>query len=150
MPENPGGKKGNLGMKTLYFEDVQIGDEIPRLSKEAVDEVQFVKYAGASGDFNPLHYVDATGKKAGQGGVIAQGMLIMGFTGQAITDWLPNRSIKMFKVRFVNVTRPGDVITVSGKVVEKKEKERTIVCEIAALDQNGQAKLTGLFEAALP
>lgn len=137
-------------MKELYFEDVRIGDEIPSLNKGAVNEVQFVKYAGASGDFNPLHYVDSIGKKAGQGGVIAQGMLIMGFAGQALTNWLPNRNLTRFKVRFVSVTRPGDIITVTGRVVDKREEDKAIVGEVAARDQNGQVKLSGSFEAVLP
>jgi len=136
-------------MTVPYFEDITIGDEMPGLSK-AVDETQLVKYAGASGDFNPLHYVDAVGKKAGQGGVIAHGMLIMGFVGQAITDWLPNRFLKRLKVRFVNPTRPGDIINISGKVIDKKIEDKLVVCEVKAWDQSGQIKLIGLFEAAPP
>lgn len=135
-------------MTVPFFEDINIGDEMPGLSK-TVDEIQLVKYAGASGDFNPLHYVDAVGKKAGQGGVIAHGMLIMGFVGQAITDWLPNRFLKKFKVRFVKPTKPGDTITVTGKVTDKKDNN-LIACEVQACDQNGQVKVTGLFEAVLP
>lgn len=137
-------------MTVPYFEDITIGDEIPALTKKALDETQLVKYAGASGDFNPLHYVDAVGKKAGQGGVIAHGMLIMGFAGQAFTDWLPNKLLKRLKVRFISPSKPGDIITITGKVVDKKIEHRVIVCELAARDQNGQTKLTGLFEAVLP
>lgn len=137
-------------MALPFFEDISIGDEMPLLTKKAVDEIQLAKYAGASGDFNPLHYVDAVGKRAGQGGVIAHGMLIMGFVGQAITDWLPNRLLKRFKVRFVSPTKPGDAITVSGKVTDKKAEEKLIVCEVTASDQRGQVKLTGFFEAVLP
>lgn len=136
--------------KTVYFEDVQIGDEMPRLVKEAVTEVQLVKYAGASGDFNPLHTVDATAKLAGFGGVIAHGMLIMAFVAQAVTAWIPNRCLKKLKARFTAVTRPGDVITVTGKVIDKKEAESLIVCEVQAADQKGEVKVKGSFEAVLP
>jgi len=133
----------------IDFEKINVGDEMPPLTKEPVSEIQLVRYAGASGDFNPLHYMDAFGKAAGQGGVIAHGMLIMGFVGQAVTDWVPNRSLKKLKVRFVNVTKPGDAITVTGKVTDKRaENERVIItCDIAAADQNGQLKLAGTFEA---
>lgn len=133
-----------------YFEDINIGDEIPALSKRAVDEIQLARYAGASGDFNPLHYVDAVGKMAGQGGVIAHGMLIMGFVGQAVTDWIPNRYLKKLKARFVNPTRPGNKITITGKVIDKKIEDRLIVCQVEAKDQNGQIKVSGIFEASLP
>lgn len=135
----------------IDFENVSIGDELPSLTREKVNEIQLVRYAGASGDFNPLHFMDSVGKAAGQGGVIAHGMLIMGFMGQAITDWIPNRNLKRFGVRFVNVTRPGDTITVSGKITGKKvlAGQKIVTCEVSAADQNGQVKAAGTFEAWL-
>ncbi len=135
----------------LVFENINAGDEMPALTKEAVTEIQLAKYAGASGDFNPLHYMDAFGKAAGQGGVIAHGMLIMGFVGQAITDWIPNRKLKKFNVRFVSVTRPGETITVSGKVTDKKIEEgrKIISCAVSAADEKGIIKVTGNFEAEI-
>lgn len=138
--------------KGVFFEDFTVGDEFSPLSKKPLTEVQLVKYAGASGDFNPLHYVDAVGKEAGFGGVIAHGMLIMGFVGQAVVGWVPNRCLRRLKARFVNVTRMGDAITVCGKVLKKqvKDGENIVTCEVAALDQNGEIKISGLFEAALP
>lgn len=133
----------------LFFEDVNVGDEMPQLVKKAVNEVQLIRYAGASGDFNPLHTVDAVGKMAGFGGVIAHGMLVMGIVGQAITDWMPNRCLKNFGVRFTAPTKPNEVITVTGKVVEKQEDGRLIVCEVRAANQDGEVKINGRFEARL-
>lgn len=134
----------------VYFEDVKVGDEMPQLVKKPVNEVQLVRYAGASGDFNPLHTVDAVGKMAGFDGVIAHGMLVMGFVGQAITNWLPNRCLKKLGVRFTSPTWPKDVITVTGKVVEKIEDGRLIVCDVRAANQDGEVKISGHFVAALP
>lgn len=136
--------------KNLYFEDVRLGDEMPPLVKAPVTETQLVRYAGASGDFNPLHTVHAVGETAGYGGVIAQGLLIMGFVGQGITHWIPNRHLRRFGVRFTGVTRPKDVITVTGKVVEKMEAEKLIRCVLEAKDQKGEVKIKGWFEAVLP
>lgn len=134
----------------LEFEKVKVGD-VMSLVKEPVNEIQLVRYAGASGDFNPLHFMDSVGKSAGRGGVIAHGMLIMGFVGQAVTDWVPRRNLKNLKVRFVNVTLPGDIITVSARVVDKKvEADRGVLtCEVTAANQNGQVKLSGSFTAEL-
>jgi len=132
----------------LYWEDVNVGDEMPVLIKEPITEVQLVKYAGASGDFNPIHTVDAIGKKAGFNGVIAHGMLVMGFMGQAITNWAPNKFLKRYKTRFVSVTKPQDIIIVTGKVVKKNDG--LITCEIMAKDQKDEIKATGSFEVALP
>jgi acyl dehydratase len=133
-----------------YFEDVKVGDEIPRLTKDPVTETQLVRYAGASGDFNPIHTVHRIGEEAGFGGVIAHGLLIMGFVGQAITQWIPNRHLKRFHVRFMGVTRPMDVITVTGKIIQKIAEENRIECEVEARDQKGTLKVKGSFEAELP
>lgn len=136
----------------LYFEDIQLGDTMPVLVKDPVSNVQLVKYAGASGDFNPLHTDPEVGRAVGIGGTIAHGMLIMGFVGQAITGWIPKKYLRKFGVRFAAMTRPGDVVTVTGKVVEKKEDgaEKLIVCQVEAKNQKDAVLVSGSFEAALP
>jgi len=104
----------------IDFDSLQIGDALPALTKDPITKVQLVRYAGASGDFNPLHTDDQVALAAGMKGVIAQGILIMGFMGQAISGWVQLRHLKRFKVRFKGVTYPGDVITVkawSGKAM---------------------------------
>lgn len=136
----------------LYFEDVAVGHEFPKLEKPPVDKNQIWRYAGASGDFNPLHMDDEWGQMAGLGGRIAHGMLIMGFVGQAVTGWVPKKHLKKLMVRFGGMTRPGDAITITGKVSEKRtEGGRNIVIgEITAKDQKNDIKATGTFEAELP
>jgi acyl dehydratase len=136
----------------LYFEDVQIGQAMPPLTKSPVAKLQLVMYAGASGDFNPLHTDDDFAKAVGMPGVIAHGMLIMGFVGQAITDWIPRKNLKKLGVRFAGMTYPGETITVSGTVTDKRQDNGSnfITCEIAATDQNGGVKISGSFVAALP
>jgi len=72
----------------VYFEDVQPGDAMPPLVKPPIQQIQLTRYAGASGDFNPIHQDDAFAKAAGMGGVFAHGMLSMGFVAQSVTDWV--------------------------------------------------------------
>ncbi len=136
----------------IYYEDIKVGDEMPPLVKGPVQKLQHVMYAGASGDFNPLHTDDDFAKAVGMDGVIAHGMLIMGFMGQAITDWLPRKYLKKFGVRFSGMTRPGNTITITGKVVEKQNSgdEHLVACELVALDENGDIKVTGHVLANLP
>lgn len=138
--------------KAVYFEDLNLTESLPPLTKPAVDKTQLVRYAGASGDFNPLHYMDEIGQMAGTGGVIAHGMLIMGFVGQAVTQWIPNRNLKRLSVRFVGSTKPGDKITVSGKITDKSIEQGVglITGEVFAADQNNSVKIKGSFEASLP
>ena len=138
-------------MKEICSKDINVGDEMPRLVKDPVTHMQLVRYAGASGDFNPLHVDPEAGKAVGLG-QIAHGMLVMGFVGQAITNWIPQKYIRKFSVRFAGVTNIGDVITVSGKVVDKKQEaeHQVIRCEVVAKNQKDGLVVAGQFEASLP
>ncbi len=133
---------------TIDFDSLQIGDALPSLTKAPITKVQLVRYAGASGDFNPLHTDDGVAQGSGMKGVIAQGILIMGFMGQAISGWVQLHHLKRFKVRFKGVTYPGDVITVKAVVREKcaSSEGEVVLCDIAAEDQNGETKVSGEFE----
>lgn len=134
------------------FEDIKEGDVVINLMKPPVTKLQLIRYAGASGDFNPLHTDDEVGRAAGFDGVIAHGMLIMGIATQAVTDWIPKRFLKKIKVRFKDATRPGDVIKVTGHVTNKRiEGNKGIVaCTLEAADQNHDVKMSGSFEVGLP
>lgn len=136
----------------LYYEDVQVGDDIPKLVKSPVSHLQLVRYAGASGDFNPLHTDPKIGELVGIGGIIAHGMLIMGFVGQMLSDYVGPTALRKFDVRFKGMTRLNDVITCSGTITEKYEAgdEARIAGKVQAADQNGEVKVAGTFVAALP
>ena len=81
----------------IYFEDVQVGDDLPALVKGPIQQIQLTRYAGASGDFNPIHQDDEFARAAGMGGVFAHGMLSMGFVAQALTDWAGAGSVRTEK-----------------------------------------------------
>ena len=136
----------------LYYEDVQVGDTIPKLVKSPVSHLQLVRYAGASGDFNPLHTDPKIGELIGVGGIIAHGMLIMGFVGQLLSDYVGPAALRKFDVRFKGMTRIDDVITCTGTITEKYETdgEARIAGKVQATDQNGEVKVAGTFVAALP
>lgn len=134
-----------------YFEEVQVGDSIPPLVKVPVTHLQLVRYAGASGDFNPLHTDPKVGEAIGTGGIIAHGMLIMGFVGQLLGDYVGPEALRSFGVRFKGMTRLGDSITCSGTITKKYEEdgEWRIAGKVQAVDQNGDLKVSGTFVAAL-
>ncbi len=136
----------------VYFEDVQVGDEIPKLVTAPVTHLQLVRYAGASGDFNPLHTDPKIGEMIGVGGIIAHGMLIMGFVGQMLSDYVGPQALRKFGVRFKGMTHLNDEITCTGTITEKYEEngEGRIAGKVQAADQNGDVKVTGTFVAALP
>ena len=136
----------------VYFEDVQVGDAIPRLIKSSVTHLQLVRYAGASGDFNPLHTDPKIGEMLGIGGIISHGMLIMGFVGQMLSDYVGPTALRKFGVRFRGMTHLDDVITCTGTVTEKfqADGEARISGKVQAVYQDGDVKVTGTFVAALP
>jgi len=136
----------------LYYEDVQVGDAIPKLVKSPLSHLQLVRYAGASGDFNPLHTDPKIGELIGVGGIIGHGMLTMGFVGQLLSDYVGPAALRKFGVRFKGMTRLDDVITCTGTITEKYEAdgEARIAGKVQATDQNGDVKVAGTFVAALP
>src|SRR6476620_4977594 len=130
-------KKVLVGQR--YFEDVQVGDEIPQLVKSPLQHLQLVRYAGASGDFNPLHTDPSVGEAVGTGGIIAHGMLIMGFVGQMLSDYIGPLSLRKFGVRFKGMTHLDDAITCGGTITEKyvADGQGFITGKVQAKDQNG-------------
>lgn len=120
--------------------------------KSEITHTQLVRYAGASGDFNPIHTVVPVGEAAGLGGVIAHGMLVMGFAGQALAHWFPRQHLRRFKVRFAKMTRPGEQLTVYGSVTEEVEEagESLLQGELQVKNAVGEVKLSGTFVVVKP
>ncbi len=136
----------------LYFEDVQVGDDLAALVKGPIQQIQLTRYAGASGDFNPIHQDDEFAKAAGMGGVFAHGMLSMGFVAQAVTDWAGAGTVRKIGVRFTALVRLKDIVTCKGRVLAKSSKDdvHTVDLEIWAETQKGEKVVTGKATVALP
>ena len=100
------------------------------------------KYAGASGDHNPIHIDIDFARKYGMDDVISHGMLIMAYLGRMLTNWVPQTALRSYKVRFASMTRVHSIITCSGRVAEKLDGNQVRV-EIQAADQDGDVKLVG-------
>src|SRR6202011_4619798 len=97
-------------------QELDRGSVLPDLRKAPITKLQLVKYAGASGDYNLIHTDDETARTVGLDGVIAHGMLSMAFLGQYLC-WLTGpESVRRLSVRFVEMVRPGDVLTCRGRV----------------------------------
>lgn len=123
----------------VSFEDVNIGDEIPPLSV-TLEQMMLWIYAGASGDFNPIHVDREFGEKVGLGGTIAHGLSNMARMGRCVTDWIGDPGkLKQFKVRFSAPAKPGDTVTFKGKVTDKKEEDgkKSVTLEVWAENQAG-------------
>ncbi len=120
-------------METLAWAELAVGQELPLVEKPPITKVQLVKYAGASGDFNPIHTDDDAARGVGLPGIIAHGMLSMGFLGDYAAELVGAAGyVSLVKVRFSDMVRPGDVLTLRGKVLEKDEDKRTARISILA------------------
>jgi len=134
------------------FEDVQEGAALPPFVVEKLTRTDLVRYAGASGDFNPIHHDEEFAKLAGNPTVFGHGMLTAGFLAKCLTDAVGVDNLRRYKVRFANRVWPGDRITCTGKVTKKYDAdgERRIDGEVTATRQTGETAITGTFTAALP
>jgi len=131
--------------------DLSVGSLLPELRKEAITKQQLVKYAGASGDYNLIHTDDETARQVGLDGVIAHGMLSMAFLGQYLC-WLTGpESIRRLSVRFVEMVRPGDVLTCRGRVKtrEREPSGERMTLELWAENQQAQQVTTGDAEVVI-
>lgn len=127
---------------------MKVGDTIPPLTKPPIERIQLVRYAGASGDFNPIHVDETFAKAAGYPSVFAHGMLTMGTLGQFVVDWLGDpRRLKKLSVRFSTIVWPGDVITCDGTV--RKVENGLATCDLRAVNQKGEVVVKGAAEVAV-
>jgi acyl dehydratase len=118
------------------YADVEVGTELP--AKDfALTRADLVRYAGASGDFNVIHWNERTAKAVGLPNVIAHGMLTMATAGRVVTDWVgdPGRVVS-YGVRFsrpvvVEDDDTGTTLTVAG-VVEAKHDDGTVTVGLTA------------------
>ncbi|HOO56792.1 MAG TPA: MaoC/PaaZ C-terminal domain-containing protein [bacterium] len=118
----------------MEFDKINVGDEIT-VSKNKVGKYQPILYAGAGGDFNPIHIDPEFGKMVGLGGNILHGLCTMAFAGKACTDYAGDPgALKRLKVRFAKPVKPLETVEVKGKII--KIDEDVAVAEISA-DTNG-------------
>lgn len=131
-------------VEPVAFSDYQEGASLPPLEHDPITRVQLVRYAGASGDFNPIHTVEEYARQVGLDGVIAHGMLSMGFLG-AYAQGLAGRRgrVGRLKVRFQEKVRPGDVLVSRGTVEAVDPEERTVSLSVRAKRRADGEPVTG-------
>ncbi|QKE72588.1 dehydratase [Arthrobacter citreus] len=121
--------------------DLQTGDSLKQVVLDPVSRIDLIKYAGASGDFNPIHTIDDEAKKAGLPGIIAHGMWTMGNLAKLFSDYYEVGFIENYSIRFKNMVFLNDVITLSS-ILEKTEENR-LYFKVNAKNQNDVTVLTG-------
>jgi acyl dehydratase len=133
-----------MGESILYFDDVSIGDEAPVRSHK-LTRTDLVVYAGASGDFNPMHHDEVKAQAAGQPSVFGHGMFSMGLLGSAISDYVGVGNIRHFRVRFARQTWPNEELVTKIVVRARRTEggEALVDLDARLINVDGEEKVVG-------
>lgn len=121
--------------------ELKVGETLKEIQLEPVDRITLIKYAGASGDYNPIHTIDEEAKKAGLPGIIAHGMWTMGSLAKLFTDFFEEGFIQDYTIRFKGMVFLNDVVTLQAELAE--ENENILKFNVRAINQNGNEVIKG-------
>jgi len=139
-------------MEQLYYEDVSVGSEITPLVKQPTTR-QLVMWAGAVGDYLPIHYDKDFAQSRGLPGVIVHGQLVGAFLGQLMTDWIGERGIlRKLSCGYKGMNYPGETLTAKGKVTKKyvQNGQHYVECSLWAENSKGEKTASGMAIVILP
>jgi acyl dehydratase len=138
-------------VSTPFFEDVSIGEEIPALVKFPTPR-QLVMYAGASGDFNPIHYDRNAAVVKGLPGIVVHGQLVSAWLMQMLTDWLGSAgALKKYSVSYKAMTFPGEKLLLKGTITKKSDSgDGLVTLSIWAENPRGEKTVSGTAVVQLP
>jgi acyl dehydratase len=127
------------------------GTILSLVTLDPISRLQLIKYAGASGDFNPIHTIDEAASSAGLPGVIAHGMLTMATVGRLFSPYLGDGFLRSFELRFTGMVFVGDVLTVGGAITSATPDSPGMVyaCDVFARKQDGSTAASGTAEFVL-
>lgn len=133
------------------LQSLAVGDAPEPLVCGPLTRTQFVRYAGASHDFNPNHHDELYARANGNKSVFGMGMLAGGYCARQLTDWLGVDALTRLRIRFASRVWPDDVLTCTARVTAKAEGEDggRVECEFSAVNQNGEVIIRGDATARL-
>jgi len=136
----------------LYYEDVVVGSEITPLVKQPTTR-QLVMWAGAVGDYLPIHYDKDFAQSRGLPGVIVHGQLVGAFLGQLITDWIGEQGVlRKLSCSYKGMNYPGEAVTCKGKVTKKyvQDGQHYVECNLWAENSKEEKTVLGMAIVILP
>jgi acyl dehydratase len=133
------------------WQDVKVGDTLPSYLHERVTRTDLVKYAGASGDYNPMHHDETLAAQVGLPSVFAHGMFSMGLLSNVLVAFGGPESVQRYDVQFRAITWPLDTVTCSGKVTGKREEggRKLVDVELQCETKPGTRTIIGSATLAL-
>jgi len=130
-----------MGATQLSYDNTAVGDAGPAIS-HTLTRTDLVMYAGASGDFNPMHHDEIAAQASGLPSVFGHGMFTAGLLATALTNYVGVGNLASYRVRFTKQTWPGEVLTTSV-VVREKRANNELVLDCSVTNENGEAKIQG-------
>ena len=138
--------------KKLCFEDVEVGDQIPSLTKKPTT-VQLVQFLAVTWHWHRVHFDKPFALSDGAPDVIVQARLVGSFLTQMLTDWMGERgTLRRIKYRSQIMTTPADTLTCKGRVIKKyvQNQNHCLDCEILIENQRGEIVMPGSATVVLP
>jgi acyl dehydratase len=123
------------------LKELQVGESLEDIQLTPVSRLDLIKYAGASGDYNPIHTIDEEAEKAGLPGIIAHGMWTMGNLAKLFTPFYEEGFIQDYQIRFRSMVFLNDVITLKATLKEMSDKQLDF--DVAAVNQDDQVVIKG-------
>ena len=138
-------------MTSPFIEEFRVGQAAPQL-RHVLTRTDLVRYAGASGDYNPMHHDEVLAVAAGQPSVFGHGMLSMGFLATAITDFVGIGRVVDYAVRFSRQTWPGEELVTSVVVTAVRDEEgaHLVDLDVNLSNGEGEVKVVGTATASVP
>lgn len=134
-----------------FFEDVRGDEELPSF-QITVTRTHIVKYAGAGGDYFPVHHDEEFAKAVGLPSIFAMGLMHGGMLTRMLTDWAGDGRVRRYRIQFAGMVWPGDTLTFQGKVVKKYSEQGAglVDCELSIVNQKGENVIVGDSTVSLP
>lgn len=135
-------------MSGNLWSDVKVGDEYG-FELEDVTRTHFVRYAGAGGDFNPIHHDQTFAEKAGLPTVFGMGMFTAGVLARVPTEWFGVTSVRRYTIRFTSRIWPGDTVSFRGRVARVYEEDGVAHADLELRAENQKGEHLILAEATV-
>lgn len=133
----------------LNTSDLHVGHVHEEVVVSDLRRTQIVQYAGASGDFNPLHTDEIAATRAGYPSVFAHGMLTMGLTGKMLTNYVGDGRLTQFGGRFTSQVFPGDTLTARATIERIRDEGagKVVDMTLSTVNQKGEEVFSGTASA---
>jgi len=135
----------------VKWNEVSEGSTSPVITEGPITRTDIVKYAGAGGDFNPIHHDEEFAKSAGLPSIFSMGMYQGGLCSRLATEWLGLANLREFGIRFRSQVWPGETLKIQGTIIRKFEEagEKRVEAELVVTNADGtDLKIQGRAVAA--